>query len=390
MISRREFCSSLPFLLSSARLYAGEEVIPARINGVELTTIKGWHANIYPWEYDPKTSAVHPVSSLWDPSKYQSPAQIIEQARQLDEYGSGADVLEFNVCPSNPDYNTWLSNGYLGKYSSVKRPFYILYEHIHGNCNYVEFNGAKNMDLVQNRQAFADDMDFIVRNIVLRNESRYVTVNGLAVIFFWAATQMYGDFASLLQTIKVKYPVFLIGSVGVMSGGWDLMTLRNLSAFDGFMEYGLVNFDRDENGLPKPDNYTKMVELYEEGSRRWRRIMRSLESQTKTKYIFIPTWQAAYDDTNLPDRNNPPMYPRTRAEMEHHAEVVKRGMTVPRDDLNKRTTYDNIGPFVVYNELPEGAAVIESQCLPQTLDRPGRFVGCGTVRLEILKKYFGK
>jgi hypothetical protein len=39
--------------------------------------------------------------------------------------------------------------------------------------------------------------------------------------------------------------------------------------------------------------------------------------------------------------------------------------------------------------LYEGGAVIESECLPQTEDRPGRFVGCGTARLSILKSFFG-
>jgi hypothetical protein len=53
------------------------------------------------------------------------------------------------------------------------------------------------------------------------------------------------------------------------------------------------------------------------------------------------------------------------------------------------TAYDPLGPFVVFSELIEGAAVIESQCLSDTLDKRDRWVGCGTGRLEILKKYFG-
>lgn len=375
------------------------ESIPNRIvPGVELKNVDGWLANIYPWDYRPEWSTVHPVPSLWDPPKWdpreqkyigqqQSWEQINRQSRQLDEYGSGADVLEFNVCPDNQDYNHWLRT-YLGKNSS--RPFFILYEHIHGNCNYVEFNGAKNMNLAKNRQAFADDIEFIVKNIVLPNKDRYVTVNGRAVIFLWAATGMTGDFASLLQTIKIKYPVFFVGSVGVMSGGWDVMTLRNLSAFDGFMEYGLVNFDKDKNGVLKPDNYITMIRQYEESSGRWRQIMRSFESQTKIEYIFIPTFQAAYDDTNFPDRNGGIyMYPRTRDEMEDHAKAVNRRMANGQND-GYEDFYDNIGPFVIYSELPEGGAVIESRCLPETMDRPGRFVGCGTQRLEILKKYFGR
>src|SRR3989344_2495596 len=41
--------------------------ITQTINGVELSTIRGWLANIYPWEYDPKQSTVHPVARLWTP-----------------------------------------------------------------------------------------------------------------------------------------------------------------------------------------------------------------------------------------------------------------------------------------------------------------------------------
>lgn len=367
------------------------ESIPTRIEGVELATLKGWHANIYPWTYIPEWSTVHPVPSLWDPPKWdsreqryvpqqQSWTQIDRQSRQLEEYGSGADVLEFNVAPGNQDYNHWLRT-YLGDNSD--RPFYVLYEHIHGNTNYVETNGAKNMNLFQNKKAFVDDIEFFLNNVVLPNKHRYVTVNGRAVIYLWAPTIMNGDFASLLLAIKLKYPVFFIGSSGIMGGTpTDPQVLKNLRALDGFMEYANVIFDTDPNGVPKPDNYLTMIGKYNAVSVELRQLIRRFESQTGHKYLFIPTFQAAYDDTNFPDRDGGiSMYSRTRFEMEHSAEVIKRGMG---------TIYDNIGPFVVYSELPEGGAVIESQCLPQTLDRSGRFVGCGTRRLQIVKKYFGK
>ena len=354
------------------------ESIPTRINGVELTTLNGWHANIYPWDYRPEWSTVHPVPALWDVGKNQSWAQIDRQSRQLEEYGSVADVLEFNVAPGNPDYNHWLRT-YLGDNSD--RPFYVLYEHIHGNTNYVEENGPKNMDLFQNKKAFVDDIEFFLNNVVLPNKHRYVTVNGRAVIYLWAPTIMNGDFATLLLAVKLKYPVFFIGSSGIMGGmPTDTQTLKNLRALDGFMEYANVVFDKDENGLPKPDNYLTMIRQYEAASAELGQLIQRFESETGRKYLFIPTFQAAYDDTNFPDRDGgSSMYPRAHAEMEHGAEVIKRGMG---------TIYDDIGPFVVYSELPEGGAVIESQCLPETMDRPDRFVGCGTKRLEILQKYF--
>ena len=53
------------------------------------------------------------------------------------------------------------------------------------------------------------------------------------------------------------------------------------------------------------------------------------------------------------------------------------------------TVYDAIGPFAVFSELIEGAAVIESQCISDTLDKRDRWVGCGTGRLDILNSFFG-
>ncbi len=113
-----------------------------------------------------------------------------------------------------------------------------------------------------------------------------------------------------------------------------------------------------------------------------------MEVETGKRYLFIPTFQAAYDDTNvIPKRGNPPMYARSRDEVKYHAEMIRSGMG---------SVYDfSAGPFTIYSELPEGAAVIESQCLLAsasqlaTTDTPGRFYGCGTGRLQILKEYFG-
>ena len=389
-ISRRDLLRALS-LVAVSPFSVRAQSIPDHILGVELTTLKGWHANIYPWTYDPGWSTVHPVPALWDPpkwdereqryiSQYQSWAQIVRQSRQLEKYGSVADVLEFNVAPGNPDYNHWLRT-YLGDNSD--RPFYVLYEHIHGNSNYVEFNGEHNMDLYQNKKAFVDDIEFFLNNIVLPNKHRYVTVNGRAIIYLWAPSGMTGDFATLLRAVKLKYPIFFIGSVGLAGGlPEDPQVLRTLDALDGYMDYGTPVFDKDENGIVKPDNYKTMTERYAANSKEWRKKIGNK--------LFIPIFQAAYDDTKIPDRNGGSfMYPRTREEMERNAEVIKRGMTEIDKDLG-RTVYDSNALFGVYSEIPEGGALIEAQCLPETIDRPGRFVGCGTQRLEIISQVFRK
>ena len=125
-----------------------------------------------------------------------------------------------------------------------------------------------------------------------------------------------------------------------------------------------------------------MTATYTQNSGRWRRIIRGFQATTGRKYLFIPTFQAAFDNSKFTGGDGiQPMYPVNRAEAMHHAEVIKQEFG---------TAYDPLGPFVVFSELIEGAAVIESQCISDTLDKRDRWVGCGTGRLEILKQFFGK
>lgn len=338
---------------------------PARINGVELTTLHGWLANIYSvWGYLPDQNTVHPVPSLWTPNLPQNSTQIIKQNRQLELYGAGALVVQFNPNPNSGEFNYWKSID-MGALGSSK-PFFVAYEHINqgDGSRYIPTIGDKNMNIEQNRQTFRDDIDFIFKNVVLPAQGRYITINGRAVIYMWASVLMEGDFASLLDEVKKKYPVAFIGS------GEGGNNIDRLKMFDGLMTYSLGG----------RANYLNAVESYNNDSANLRDVMRRVESETGKRMLLIPTFQAAYDDTKVPGRNNPQMYPRSKEEMKYHAELIRGGMG---------SIYDRIGPFVVYSELAEGAAVIESQCLPETLDRPGRFVGCGTARLEVLKEYFG-
>jgi hypothetical protein len=340
--------------------------LPSRVDGVELQSITGWFANLYPWRYIPSQATVFPVPRLWTPKGYQSPAAVREQSALLDRFGSGADVLEYNPNPEYPDHNQWLST----YFRNGRRPFFLLYEHINGT-RYVPEHGAKNMDVAYNRQVFRSDIDFMVRNVILPYRDRYVTHDGRAVIFMWSPSQMHGDLASLLDEVREKYPVMFIGSPSLMGIPPDAHVLRNLAAFDGFMEYGMV-----------ADDYMKMVNTYREASARWRRMIDQFSQENGRKYLFIPTFQAAFDDSRVdPPRSNPQMYPRTRADLFRHAAAIKADMGV---------AYDHLGPFVVFSEFYEGAAVIESECLPQTRDLPNRYVGCGTARLEILNTFFPK
>jgi hypothetical protein len=125
-----------------------------------------------------------------------------------------------------------------------------------------------------------------------------------------------------------------------------------------------------------------MTSTYAQNSGQWRRIIRGFEAETGRKYLFIPTFQAAFDNTKYAGgEGRAPMYPESREEVIHHAERIKEEFG---------TVYDPIGPFAVFSELIEGAAVIESQCISDTLDKRDRWVGCGTGRLDILNSFFGK
>src|SRR5207247_848285 len=110
---------------------------------------------------------------------------------------------------------------------------------------------------------------------------RYVTYHGRAVIYLWAAGAMYGDFASLLDEVRAKYPVSFIGSVGLMHPQTDTAALRNFGALDGFMEYGLY-----------APTYEEMIATYMHNSGAWRRMIRGFEAASGRKYLFIPTFQA--------------------------------------------------------------------------------------------------
>src|SRR5438045_8703869 len=185
---------------------------PARIDGVDIEGVHGWFANIYPWRYDPSLATVYPARSVWSrPNDFQSAADIAAQNELLAEYGSGADVLEYRPNPDVSDHNQWLRT----YFTNGDRPFFIAYEHVYGT-RLIPSDGAKDMNLRFNREMFKADVDAIVRNVVLPYQHRYVTYQGRAVIFLWAVTAMYGDFASLLDEIRAQYPVAFIGSIDLM------------------------------------------------------------------------------------------------------------------------------------------------------------------------------
>lgn len=357
--------------------------IPTEVNGVEITGVKGWLANRNPWRYVPEWSTVHPVSWLQTPYEFPTEAQVEEQNRLLNQGGSGADVLSYNPNPDYPDHNQWMRT----IFHSCGRPgraFLLLWEHVHGT-RYEPSDGAKNMSLAVNRQRFEEDLDFMFREVIMRCEGRYVTWDKKAVIFLWSMGDMYGDVASLLDMMRAKYPVVFIGAVNVLhfaSKGPD--ELANIRALDGFMEYSLYPvLATPEELVAKSISYERMVRMHSTGIFLLHLKILEWEKATRKRYLLVSTFQFAFDDTKYPTRLgvNQPMYPPSQKVLEDFASSIARS--------EKSGVYISIGPFVVWDELFEGAAAIPSQCTPETADTPTRFVGCGFYRLQLLKKYFG-
>jgi len=363
--------------------------IPARVDGQELNNIYGWWAAIYPnWPFVPSLATVWPAAHLWTPSATwndlipQSPSQIRMSAAQLTEYGSGLDVLEFNPNPEYPDFVQW-KQGYFPQLAAMGRPFLLGYEHINGTRmhplgptgpNAIKFD----MSDPYNRAVFTEDVDFMFREVIVPYLDYYVTSNGRAVIYLWNTENMLGDFASLLNGIKARYPVMFIGSEWHKPHENDAQEMARFDALDGFMGYSVVD-------LTNEGNYAKAIVDQYWSALVFKNWLREYEAAHPGKYrLFIPTFQAAFDDSRFPGRQNPngvakvtPMYPRTREELFGAAQSVKTAIGAQ--------IFDNYGPFVIYNELYEGAAVIDSQPYPVPSNEYHAF---GLERLQIVRQFF--
>lgn len=343
--------------------------IPKNISGVELSNLgNGWFANRYPWMYSKRRATVHPHPTLWTPESHQTPSEIREDCHILNQHGAVADVWLFNPYPGHSDYNYWLSVQGIPECDS--RKFFLLYEHIGPTAYVGDPDGRKNMDLEVNREVWRRDIDFLVRKMILPNQKRYIVINGKAVIYLWATGAMYGNFVSLLDEARTKYPVAFIGSPGVMAQSEEELPVDSLlKSLDGFMEYAIV--------LP---SYNDAVKTYIENSRTLRRKINSWKTETKRDYVFLPMFQFAFDDSRWPGRTTPQMYPTSKEEVEKFALQV---LKATRDGV-----FDIALPFVIWSEIYEGTAAIPSLCMEDNKNTPTRFVGCGTERLELVQKFF--
>ena len=383
-MNRRDLLKVASLMAMRPVLVFGQSQIPREIRGVEVTRIKGWLANIYAWQYIPEWSTVHPMSGLHQPYEMQTPWEMGEQSRLLDFFGSGADVLEYSPNPDSPDHNRWLTT-YFENPACTHRPFFLLYEHVNGaRFERTREDGRIDMSLAINRQRFEEDLEFMFRNVILPCQARYVTWNRRALIFLWSMGDMI-DAAPLLEEMRIKYPVAFVGGVNVLHfpALQGPENMKSLQALDILMEYTLFPvLPTSEEVTAGRISYARMARMHLEGNLQLRFAIGEFEKNTKRKRLLIPTMAYAFDDTNYPRPQNLPMYPESRKEVEDFAQRIKRWM--------EGGVYTPVGPFVVWNEYFEGGAIAPSQSLPETLDRPGRWVGCGYTRAQITEQYFGK
>jgi hypothetical protein len=363
------------------------------VDGQELSSLYGWWAAIYPnWPFIPSQSSVWPVPSLWTPSSWealvpQSPAQIRLSAEQAMNYGSAVDILEFNPNPAYQDFVLW-KQGYLSQLDHLGRAFMLGYEHINGTRFHplaamgTQATPTFDMSDPYNRAVFTQDVDFMFREVIAPYLDYYVTMDGRAVIYLWNTENMRGDFGGLLNEIKARYPLVFIGSETHKPHEDDAAEMARFDALDGFMAYSVLD-------LKNEGDYARAMNEQYWSSVVFRDFLRSYEAARQGpqgKYrLFIPTFQAAFDDSHFPGRSNAdgtpqtvPMYPRSRDELVDAAQSLKATIT-------QEHIYDSYGPMVVYNELFEGAAVIESvpYAAPKT-----QYHGFGLDRLEIVRQFF--
>lgn len=367
------------FISIRPQVALGQEIPDKIREGVDISQLRGALTNRYPWVYVEKYATTHPLPEFWTNGKYQRPSELGAECRYLNEHGFGADIWQFNPDPEYSDYNMWRSTQGIPECDS--RPFLVQWETVNQQTQMIPENGPKDMDLLVNRQAFMRGLDFLFRNVILPNKHRYVTLNNRAVIYLWAIPGHYGNFASLLREAKAKYPVEFIGSPGVLGLPTDATkitlpaedsALQSFKELAGFMEYALV--------MPTYKTYKETVEAYKDKAKKLRATTNEWAMETGKKYLIIPTFQVAFDDSRWPGRSTQPIYPATRYELEDFAGWIIQAIKIG--------TFDNIGPFLIWSELYEGGAIIPSQCRPDTLNTATRFVGCGTERSDIVEKFF--
>ncbi len=385
MTRRLVFLVVLLLAIRPTQVFAQQQAVPSRVDGVEFTGLRGPLTNLYLWPYEPQIATVHPLPEFHQPGDIQSPGELRNLVRLLEESGSAADVIQYNPNPASPDHNRLLASGYLADASFTNRAFFLQFEH----ANATRFDPpnddgvhTKNMSDPANRRVWFDAIDWMFWQVIWPNRARYVTLNGRALIYLWSVPQMSGDFASLLEETRTRYPVAFLGSVNVLDLPEDANNLRTFRALDGFMEYMVYTktVTPTERALGAV-SYSRVMDLYFAKMSHLMDLARGWASERGRGYVFVGTMTHAFDDRRYPGRQNLAMHPRSLSEKERVA--------LRLEDLMRQGVLALAGPFTIVNELFEGAAIVPSQCTSETVTTTSRYVGCGYDRINFNRVFFG-
>jgi hypothetical protein len=380
-ISRRSFVGSLATLAGGSLISPnltfgqsgknlglyGKPDFKQFVKGKELARMenKGWFAACYPaWAYDPSHAPIHPVPELFTPGRSQYPRQIQYQSRQLNDYGSALDIISFLSNPVNSSFN-YYRNNYFG---IANRPFMVLEEHLDDPAYSGPVGAAKDMDDPRNQQAFFDSLAFWLENVVYANPDYYIVMNGEPVTYYWNTNQMLGESGRVIREAKKMFRFKMIGGEGIGSDPQE-QDIDRLASLDGFMTYST-----DWNNFT---DYNEMVATSVEQGKSFKDFLAKNVPGAQEKTLF-GTFTASFDDHLSRGGKNNILYPRSREEMENFCQVILDGQ--------ESGYISRCGPMAVYSELFEGSSVCETEIREE---EPGRYVGYGTGRLELLRDYFG-
>jgi hypothetical protein len=377
-VSSRELVYGAPeSFRQGATVSLPERIYKQTVPGRELSKLRRPLAMVsrYPiWVYQPEFSTVYSIRRV--PGVPADKRIIQEQNDELEDYGIEVDILQFNPNPEYPDWELYQDN-YLAVPST--RPFFVLYENHFGTRYYFDRRDLKrgiysvDLSLPHNREVLFEDLRIILERFVLPHDSRYLTCEGRALVYFWAS-QIFRNAKPVLQEAKRMFPLFLLGAEDPFHISPLDDAVQRVSALDGVMPYALyrAGWYVGKYDVMRDEYFWQMIW--------WAQFLRKHAPNAK----LFGTLQVAFDDSKVPGSRRPPMYPDSVDAVCRLASII-RTSTMGNTDLG--FVVDG-AVHAVYDEYYEGAAIERS--FPPPLGASHyriRSALSGTVRLEIMREY---
>jgi len=359
---------------------AQSQEFPEKLGRIDITS-KGSPIVIggrYPtWVYRERQSTVYPIRlrdgqlpDVW----------IIEaQNKELNDFGIHFDVIQFNPNPEAPEDWNRLRSNFLRV--GNMRPFCLLYEH-HMATRYlwIRQDGKRHhidLSTPHNKRVFFEDMEFMLRNIIIPHEKNYISLNGKALIYLWAAP-VFWNAGPVLKEAKQKYPIAFISGEDGFYPHEEPHAIERIKQVDIIMPYSL------NRAAQYAGRYGTMIEKYMAGLYEWARHLEEHSPET----ILYTRMQFAFDDTNsTASLGRLPLYPDSICQVETLAERIIQIMT----EITAERSVKHWGVFVIASEYFEGDACETSfPPSPSAKNFLIREALSGTARLNILRRFFVK